>query len=164
MDISNLYPDDSGNVFDSMVEGMDSMFVIKTNNYQKLADQLSVYHSLTGRVAYHWNAGSGIKRFDLQHITIPKTQRLIDALYHVANTQHFGIFLFTGFNDGLQAPMILNVIDHFLESTKQHRKFLLFADSKPIIPVELREQFQDLTDQFSDQSSEPAIRTSYLYS
>ena len=164
MDISSIYPDDSGNVFDSMVEGMDSIFVIKTKNVHKLADQLAVYHSLTGRVAYHWHDNSGIKRFDLQHITIPKTQRLIDAIYHIGNTQHFGIFLFSGFTDQLQSPMIANVVKHFLESTKQQRKYIIFADPHPLIPKDMAEHIQELTIESTDSAKQPEIRTSYLYS
>ena len=164
MDISTIYPDESGDVFDSMIEGMDSLFVIKSNNVHKLADQLAIYHSLTGRVAYQWHDNSGIKRFDLQHITMPKTNQLIDALYHVGNTQHFGIYLFSGFGRQLNSPMIKNVLEHILRSTKVHRKYLLFADKSPQIPNDLADKFQTLTLVDSESTTEPPVRTRYLYS
>ena len=162
LDIDNIYPDDSGLAFDNMIEGMDSLFIVKSENIRKLADQLATYHNFTGRVAYHWDDNSGIKRFDLQHIILPKTERLIDALYHIGNMPHFGIFLFTGFGNQLEAPMMKNVIEHFIESTAQHRKFILFADSNPKIPNDLKDKFQTLTINQTYSSCESAIRTRYL--
>ena len=164
MDISSIYPDDSGYIFDSMVESTDSLFVIETSNLDQLTKQLATYHSFTGRVAYHWHANSGIKRFDLQHITLPNTKQLIDAIYHIANTKHFGIFLFSGFDQMLYSPMVRNVIEHFLESAKEHRKYIIFADAKPMIPSELKEKVQTLSIAGADSNQEPPIRTSYLYS
>lgn len=164
MDISSIYPDDSGYIFDSMVESMDSLFIIETGNIEQLSKQLATYHSFTGRAAYHWHANSGIKRFDLQHITLPNTQQLIEALYHIANTNHFGIFLITGFDKMLYSPMIRNVIEHFLESTKDNRKYIIFADKNPMIPSEMSHLIQKLSFVGTETNQEPPIRTSYLYS
>jgi hypothetical protein len=164
MDISSIYPDDSGYIFDSMVESMDSLFLVKTADTERLAEQLSNYQYLTGRAAYRWHAHSGIKRFDLQHIILPNTQQLIDALYHISNSPHFGIFLFTGFDKMLFSPMTDNVIQHFLESARAQRKYIIFADPDPAIPSSMQHQIVNLNVPTGDKSQNSDIRTSYLYS
>lgn len=164
IDIPNFYPDDSGLLFDSMVEGMDTLFVIDTPNVDVLAKQLTTYHSFTGRVAYHWHAESGLKRFDLPHITLPRTNQLLDAIYHVANSQHFGIYLFTGFEDELQKPMALNLLNYFLRSSHVVRKFMIFAGNHPIIPTEMEDDFTALRLHSAEAESEEfAERNKYLY-
>jgi hypothetical protein len=143
-DLPHFYPYESGHVFDQMVAGSDTLFALKTSHTQEFSHQLATYQDFTGRAAYHWHNNSGLKRFDLPHILLPRTNQLIDAIYHVANCQHFGIFLFTGFQDQLHRPMMLNVLDSFVRSSQVVKKFMIFADPTMQIPTELVDRFHAL--------------------
>ena len=143
-DLPHFYPYESGHVFDQMVDGSHTLFSLKTVHTKEFSHQLATYQDYSGRAAYEWYHGSGIRRYDLPHIILPRTNQLIDAIYHVANCQHFGIFLFTGFQDELYRPMVLNVLDSFERSSQVVKKFMIFADPSPQIPAEVAHKFRSI--------------------
>lgn len=143
-ELTAFYPDDSWYLFDSIIEGMDSLYIADTTDIETLAKTLAAYHLMTGRAAYRWHKESGLRRLDLPHIHLPRTERMLDAIQYAANCQHFGIYLFSGFRDELQWPMALNLLDYFDRSSRLVRKFMILAGTNLAIPGDMVKRFNHL--------------------
>ena len=143
-DFQIQYPDESFHFFDRLVDQTASFYYIKTKELEDLATRLASYQEFTGRVTYQWHDGSGLKRFDIPHIVLPKTQNLLMALQHIRKSIHFGIYLVTGFNEALKHPGALNEFQAYLDSYHAARKLIIFADPNPQIPQEMRAGFVEI--------------------
>jgi len=152
------YPDKSFHLFDRMVEQNQHFYYIQTTQAETLAQRLATYQEYTGRVTYQWHDESGLRRYDIPHIVIPRTQNLLNAISHISQNNHFGIHLFTGFGDALQKPMALNVLDAYLNTHHNDRKILIFADPNPSIPREMNGAFQELRDGSIMDNSPPPLQ------
>ncbi|MBT8448610.1 MAG: hypothetical protein KJO69_02915 [Gammaproteobacteria bacterium] len=143
-DFQLYYPDDSFHFFDKLVDQKSSFYYIKTRDCESLSKRLASYREYTGRVTYQWHQESGLRRFDIPHIVLPNTQNLLMALQHIRKSIHFGIYLITGFNDGLRQPIALNEIQAYLDSYHSARKLIIFADPQPQIPKEMHGFFTEI--------------------
>ncbi len=143
-DFQLYYPDDSFHFFDKLVDQESAFYFIKMKDTESLGKRLASYQEFTGRVTYQWHEESGLRRFDIPHIILPKTQHLLSAMQHIRKSIHFGIYLVTGFGDGLQQAMALNEIQAYLDSYHAARKLIIFADPNPQIPKELSKTFKEI--------------------
>ena len=157
-DYKLYYPDDSFHFFDQLVDQDASFYFIKTNEIEGLGKRLASYQEFTGRVTYRWHAESGLRRFDIPHIVLPKTQNLLSTLTHIRKSIHFGIYLVTGFNDALRQPLALNEIKAYLKSFHAARKLIIFADPNPQIPQELQADFTEIRHTPLIENSSPILQ------
>ena len=143
-DFQLYYPDDSFHFFDKLVTQTASYYYVKIEDCESLGKRLASYQEFTGRVTYQWHRESGLRRFDIPHIILPRTNHLLSALQHIRKSIHFGIYLITGFDDGLHEPMALNEIQAHLDSYHAARKIVIFADARPQIPKEMMASFTEI--------------------
>lgn len=143
-DFQIQYPDKIFHFFDRLVNQKASFYYVKTTELESLAKRLASYQEYTGRVTYQWHDGSGLRRFDIPHIILPKTQNFLQAIQHIRKNIHFGIYLVTGFNEALRQPGALNEFKAYLDSYHSARKLIIFADPKPDIPKELIASFTEI--------------------
>ena len=58
----------------------------------------------TGTSMYLWDPDGGISSLRESGLRVPGSKRITDALRYVLQSMHFGIYLFTGFEDHLKPP------------------------------------------------------------
>ena len=157
-DFQIQYPDKSFHFFDRLVDQSASFYYIQTLELESLGKRLASYQEFTGKVTYQWSQGTGLRRFDIPHIILPKTQDFLYALQHIRKSIHFGIYLVTGFNEALRQPAALNEIQAYLNSYHAARKLIIFADPNPDIPKEMLPNFSKIRHTPLIESTNPILQ------
>ncbi len=90
------------------------------------------------KAIYHWQPETGMYRMDANHIMIPRTIDPEDVLNTIHSMAHFGVFVFTGFDEHIQNRKIVNVLKKISSTHRANPKMVILLGSKMDIPDDLR--------------------------
>lgn len=87
--------------FESLLETGHTVIALDVSDLDSTLLHLRSLSRSTGRSFYYWSENNGLHSMKDSEITVPGCSKLIDALRHVANSLHYGIYIFSGFDKQL---------------------------------------------------------------
>lgn len=119
-------------LYDEIVECEKHLIAIESPRVDDIIAQFRQFAMRSGNSVYHWSEGTGIVSMRESDLTVPGSQRIHDAVRHIQNSLHVGVYLFTGFSKLLRPP-VTGVLRQLAKQQGQARK-LVFIDSKVRMP------------------------------
>lgn len=119
-------------LYEEIVESDKHLVVIETPRVDDIIAQFRQFAMRSGNSIYHWSEGIGVVSLRESDLTVPGSQRMHDALRHIQNSLHIGVYLFTGFSKLLRPP-VTGVLRQLARQQGQARK-LVFIDQKVRMP------------------------------
>ncbi len=89
---------------ESLSNSEHNIVTIESPRVADVMAQFRQYAMRSGTPIYQWTAEEGIVSLREMDFVVPGSQRLHDALRHVASTLHLGIYLFVGATRELRPP------------------------------------------------------------
>ena len=103
---------------------------IESPRVADLMTQFRQYAMRSGTPIYQWTAEEGIVSLREMDFVVPGSQRLHDALRHVASTLHLGIYLFVGATRDLRPPATAVVRQFAKPGNAIPGRKIVFLDAK----------------------------------
>ena len=119
-------------LYDEIAECEKHLIAIESPRVDDIIAQFRQFAMRSGNSVYHWAEGVGIVSMRESDLTVPGSQRFHDALRHIQNSLHVGVYLFTGFSKLLRPP-VTGVLRQLARQQGQARK-LVFIDAKVRMP------------------------------
>ncbi len=119
-------------LYEEIVENDKHLIVIETPRVDDIVAQFRHFAMRSGNSIYHWSEGIGVVSLRESDLTVPGSQRMHDALRHIQNSLHVGVYLFTGFSKLLRPP-VTGILRQLARQQGQARK-LVFIDQKVRMP------------------------------
>lgn len=91
-------------LMDDLSSSERNVIAIESPVVPDLIAQFRQFAMRSGLPIYLWAAETGIVSLREMDFVVPGSQRLVDALRHVASTLHLGIYLFVGASKDLRPP------------------------------------------------------------
>lgn len=107
-----------------------NIIAIESPRVADLLAQFRQYAMRSGTPIYQWTADEGIVSLREMDFIVPGSQRLNDALRHVASTMHLGIYLFVGATKELRPPATGVVRQFARPGTAVPGRKIVFLDTK----------------------------------
>ncbi len=97
--------------FESLLEAGHTVIALDVGDLDSTLLHLRSLSRSTGRSFYYWSENNGLHSMKDSEITVPGCNKLIDALRHISNSLHYGIYIFSGFHDQLSHNTIQALIN-----------------------------------------------------
>lgn len=107
-----------------------NIIAIESPRVSDLMAQFRQYAMRSGTPIYQWTAEEGIISLREMDFVVPGSQRLNDALRHVASTLHLGIYLFVNATRELRPPATGVVRQFARPGTSIAGRKIVFLDTK----------------------------------
>lgn len=107
-----------------------NIIAIESPRVADLLAQFRQFAMRSGTPIYQWTAEEGIVSLREMDFIVPGSQRLNDALRHVASTMHLGIYLFVGATKELRPPATGVVRQFARPGTSIPGRKIVFLDAK----------------------------------
>ena len=91
-------------LLEQILKASGNLIALETTHVDDALVQFRTLAMRTGTSMYLWDPDGGISSLRESGLRVPGTKRVSDALRYVLQSMHFGIYLFTGFEDQLKAP------------------------------------------------------------
>ena len=115
---------------DSLSSSEHNIVVIETPRVADILAQFRQYAMRSGTPIYQWTEQEGIISLREMDFIVPGSQRLHDALRHVASTMHLGIYLFVGATRDLRPPASTVVRQFARPGNSIEGRKIIFIDTK----------------------------------
>jgi len=119
---------------DSVSNSERNIVAIESPRVTDLMAQFRQYAMRSGTPIYQWTAEEGIVSLREMDFVVPGSQRLNDALRHVASTLHLGIYLFVDATRDLKPPASGVVRQFARPGNAIPGRKIVFLDSKVKLP------------------------------
>jgi len=120
-------------LYDDIAGSERHLIVIETNRVPDVVHQFRQFAMRSGGSLYLWTEEIGISNLREADLPVPGSQRLHDALRHIANSLHGGVYVFIGFGKQLRPPAT-SVIRQLARQTGPGAKKVVFVDAKVRLP------------------------------
>ncbi len=84
----------TGELLDTIIGAEHSLVVLRCGDVSSLLELLHRHAILTGLALYAWDAEEGLRSLRDAQVPVPGSRRFGDALRHVIQSAHFGIYFF----------------------------------------------------------------------
>lgn len=111
-----------------------NVIAIESPKVSDLVAQFRQFAMRSGTPIYLWTSNGGIVSLREMDFVVPGSQRLHDALRHVASTLHLGIYLFVGAVKELRPPASVVVRQFARPGNAVAGRKIVFLDSKIFLP------------------------------
>ncbi|HEY0179055.1 MAG TPA: hypothetical protein VGC30_05425 [Dokdonella sp.] len=131
-------------LLERVVQSPRHLVALETANVGDLLAQLRTLAMRGGPAVYLWEPDSGIASLRESGLQVPGTKRLGDALRYIAQSMHFGVYLFIGFIDALRPAdtVLLRRISRLHAGSERK---LVFVGGRFEPPEELDGMFERMT-------------------
>lgn len=120
-------------LYDEILGNDRHLIAIETTRANDIVQQFRQFALRSGGALYLWTEEVGITNLRESDLPVPGSQRLHDALRHIANSLHGGIYVFVGFSKQLRSPAT-SVIRQLARQTGPGAKKVVFVDAKVRLP------------------------------
>ena len=120
-------------LYDEISGSEKHLIVIETARVPDVVQQFRQFAMRSGGSLYLWTEDVGITNLREADLPVPGSQRLHDALRHVANSLHPGVYVFIGFGKQLRPPAT-SVVRQLARQTGPGAKKVVFVDAKVRLP------------------------------
>ena len=93
-------------LLDTIVNAKRSLVLLRCDEAQPLLDLLRRHAIRTGQALYAWNEETGLRSLRDAQLTVPSSGRFADALRHIVQSAHFGVYFFAGHLPPLDAALV----------------------------------------------------------
>lgn len=126
--------------FEQLVEAPGRLVAIHTKDADHCLAPFRTMSRRTGRAVYLWTPDQGLSSTREDDFTVPRTQRLVDAVNYVLKSIHYGIYVFRNFERELRHPALPALKRVASGSKGAERKIILIGES-----IALPQDLSDLT-------------------
>ncbi len=88
--------------YDQLIERDENVVALHCEDVGAALKQFSALCRNSGRSIYHWSPGNGLLSLKATDISVPGSQKLSDALRHVEQSMHYGVYVFSETSGHLQ--------------------------------------------------------------
>ncbi|HJT96815.1 MAG TPA: hypothetical protein VJ696_00730 [Rhodanobacteraceae bacterium] len=143
-------------LLEQILKAPGNLIAMETSHVAEALVQFRTLAMRTGTSMYLWDPEGGISSLRESGLRVPGSKRLTDALRYVLQSMHFGIYLFTGFEDQLKTPdtVLLRRISRI--HTGNERK-IVFVGANLAVPEEIESALQRLNTE-SEVRAPPRLR------
>lgn len=130
-------------LLEEILKASGNLIALESSN---VGDALAQFRQLamrTGTSIYVWEPEAGIYSLREGGLRVPGSQRITDALRYVLQSMHFGIYLFTSFEDHLKPPDIVLLRRISRIHTGNERR-IVFLGTNLTVPEEIENSLQRL--------------------
>lgn len=117
-------------LIDTISNSDRNLIAIESPRVSDLMAQFRQYAMRSGTPIYQWTAEEGIVSLREMDFIVPGSQRLNDALRHVASTMHLGIYLFVGASRDIKPPATAVVRQFARPGSAVPGRKIVFLDAK----------------------------------
>jgi hypothetical protein len=130
-------------LLEQILKAPGNLIALETSHVDDALVQFRTLAMRTGTSMYLWDPDGGISSLRESGLRVPGSKRITDALRYVLQSMHFGVYLFTGFEDHLKPPdtVLLRRISRI--HTGNERK-IVFVGANLSVPEELEGSLQRL--------------------
>jgi len=143
-------------LLEQILKAPGNLIALETTHVSDALTQFRTLAMRTGTSMYLWDPDGGISSLRESGLRVPGSKRITDALRYVLQSMHFGIYLFTGFEDHLKPPdtVLLRRISRI--HTGNERK-IVFLGANLSVPEEIEGSLQRLNPE-SEVRAPPRLR------
>jgi hypothetical protein len=143
-------------LLEQILKASGNLIAFETTHVDDALAQFRTLAMRSGTSMYLWDPEGGISSLRESGLRVPGSKRLTDALRYVLQSMHFGIYLFTGFEDQLKPPdtVLLRRISRI--HTGNERK-IVFLGANLDVPEEIEGVLQRLNPE-SEVHAPPRLR------
>jgi hypothetical protein len=130
-------------LLDQILKTPGNLIALETTHVNDALVQFRTLAMRTGTSMYLWEPDGGISSLRESGLRVPGSKRITDALRYVLQSMHFGVYIFTSFEDHLKPPdtVLLRRISRI--HTGNERK-ILFLGANLSVPEEIEGALQRL--------------------
>jgi hypothetical protein len=130
-------------LLDQILKTPGNLIALETTHVSDALAQFRTLAMRTGTSMYLWEPDGGISSLRESGLRVPGSKRITDALRYVLQSMHFGVYIFTSFEDHLKPPdtVLLRRISRI--HTGNERK-ILFLGANLSVPEEIEGSLQRL--------------------
>ena len=130
-------------LLDQILKTPGNLIALETTHVNDALVQFRTLAMRTGTSMYLWEPDGGISSLRESGLRVPGSKRITDALRYVLQSMHFGVYIFTSFEDHLKPPdtVLLRRISRI--HTGNERK-ILFLGANLSVPEEIESALQRL--------------------
>ena len=92
------------------------------------------YYRYSGQASYLWNRNESFIRLGAEHIAIPRTARITDALYFIHTCPHFGIFILPDIQQHDLNDTVIQVLRGLMSDPLSRQKKMIMIGEKIVFP------------------------------
>jgi|GEM_PF-404753 len=118
----------SGHRFDELLERGERILAIRTDDLPGTLDQFESFARQSGKAIYLWRPEEGLRSLKVTDMSVPGSTRMADALRYVANSMHYGVYGFVGFDRQLNLQCTQLLRDIAGNRTGYDRKVILLGE------------------------------------
>jgi hypothetical protein len=121
-------------LLDTIVNAKRSLVLLRCDEAQPLLDLLRRHAIRTGQALYAWNEETGLRSMRDAQAAVPSSQRFSDALRHVIQSAHFGVYFFAGHLPPLDAILAALLRQAARLSGEHARRVVLMGPNTELPP------------------------------
>lgn len=120
--------------FERILAAHSKLVALRVNDVTRTIAQCRHAALRSGQAIYLWQPASGLVSLRDADVQVPTGHGLADALQHVLQSIHFGIYLFDGFQTQMGDPVVRLMRRIAREETDNDRKLVFIADHFAFVP------------------------------
>ncbi|HEY3521489.1 MAG TPA: hypothetical protein VGK80_10705 [Rhodanobacteraceae bacterium] len=93
-------------LLDTIVNAKRSLVLLRCDETQPLLDLLRRHAIRTGQALYAWDDEAGLRSLRDAQSPAPSSKRFADALRHIVQSAHFGVYFFAGHLPPFDATLV----------------------------------------------------------
>lgn len=117
----------TGSFYDQLLERESRVIALECVDPEDSLAQFRLCCRRTGRSIYHWNSSAGLQSLKESDIAVPGSRPLVEALRYVVQTMHYGVYLFSGFENQMSSRPMNYLIQLATEPQADDRKVVLIG-------------------------------------
>lgn len=90
------------NQLEQILDGDYRIVTIETYDVDRVIEIFTQLSRFSNKAYYKWAPNTGMHRIGTSHITIPRTKSTKEALQHIHNSKHYGIYILENFSNQLK--------------------------------------------------------------
>lgn len=114
--------------FEELMDLDGQLIAVHTPDVERAIEQFRQAARRSGKAVYHWVEGSGLESLKASDISVPRTERFMDALNYVVQSMHFGVYLFTEFDRHMRTTCVNQLRRIARQRRNQQRKVILIGE------------------------------------
>jgi len=127
------------NMLEALIDSDVSLACIQTPKHASLIKAFSEIAADSGRAMYLWTPEKGLARMGIEHIPIPHSTDLGQAVRHINSTVHYGIYIVHRPGQRLQNDeRTIASIRRYAVTSHRSRHLIIFVDETLRLADELR--------------------------
>jgi hypothetical protein len=128
-------------LLEQILAARSNLVALRVGDVERILAEFRQIALRSGQSIYLWRPDSGVVSLRDTEMRVPGGLQLHDALLHVLQSIHFGVYLITGFEDALNAP-VLRVLRRIARVRTGNDRKVVFVGTGFVFPGEIEETIE----------------------